>query len=267
MHFSLGKMGLFVFGVVAGQATAATFPGSLLLAKKSASIPRNGAIVVLPTARAAKTAVVRVGVTCENRGVSVREVVTAGTQWKGRNTGRWDAPAETSFSEIRLTAVPTGIGKRDAQCTFAVYDGSDKSYDEDALTTGQINFVSINNQNQLAVRDCLNKQVAKALADHGVNDAAVKVWLPPSSGDAANQLLFSVGATEGAFGGASYGFTLVLLAGERWAYSSIGGGIGPVPINAWSYQAKSMNRLAYALANDGSGQPLFRVDAGACWAN
>jgi hypothetical protein len=205
---------------------------------------------------------------CERRSASVRELAAGGVAWKGRNTGAWTTAGAASFREVRLTVVPTGLGAREAECTIWLYDGSDKSYEEDALPTGTLHFVNVNNQNQIQIRECLNGQVAKALADHGVADATVKVWLPPQqSSTDARQLLFDVGATEGAFGGQSYGFTLVVLSGERWAYSSFGGGIGPVTINSWSYQTKAMNRLGYALANDGSGQPLFRVDAGACWAN
>ena len=246
---------------------AATFPGTALLASKSVRIPRGGAVVALAT-RDANTALLRVGMRCERRGASIREIGAGGVSWKGRNTGAWNTTNAVAFREVRMQIVPTGIGSRDAECTLWLYDGSDKSYENDALPTGTINFPNVNSQNQLMIRECLNQQFAKALADHGVPDATAKVWLPPqqSSSD-ARQLLFNVGATEGSFGGQSYGFTLVLLAGERWAYSSFGGGIGPITVNSWSYQAKSMSRVGYALANDGSGQPLFRVDAGACWAN
>lgn len=255
-------------GLLTGAALAApNFPGNALLASKSVRIPRGGAVVALAT-RDANTALLRVGMRCERRSASVRELGAGGVSWKGRNTGAWTTGSAVAFREARLSVVPTGLGNREAECTISLYDGSDRSYEDDALPTGTINFVNVNNQNQLMVRECLNQQFAKALADHGLHGATVKVWLPPSqSGTDARQLLFDVGATDGDFGGQSYGFTLVLLAGERWAYSSVGGSIGPVGIHSWNYQAKSMNRLGYALANDGSGQPLFRLDAGACWAN
>lgn len=261
-------MALTALGTLLTTATFAApiFPGSALLGKKSALVPREGATFVFAT-RDANTALLRLGMKCERRSASIREVSAGGVRFKGRNTGAWTTSDAVGFREVRVTVVPTGIGRRDADCTLSLYDGSDRSYEQDSLTTGAINYVNFNNQNQLMIRDCLQKQVARALQDHGLASASAKVWLPPMGGNDARELVFRVDATDGDFNGQNYTFELVLLAGERWAYSSFGGSIGPVGISSWSYQAKSMSRLGYLLAGDGSAQPLLRADVGACWTN
>ena len=265
------KVTILVSLLVSAAAVAADYP--MVVGRKTATIAKGGTVVTVDT-REVTTSALRVGLQCD-RGGNVRQLAVGDgeggwVKWSGKGTGRYAAPEEepVTVRQVRVTASPVGAFVKQSQCTVVLYDANDKSYEKDGYAPGQINFVTIANSNELAIRDCLQREMGRAIEAQGLS-GDVKVWLPAHQSSAEPSALgFSVDVTE-PFGGKAKRFSLVLLTagGSRWLYSSSSVSVGGVTMTQYKYETQSMNRLGYVLATDGSGQPLFRMEAGRCWGN
>lgn len=258
--------------VVSTVVNADWVPASLI---GKAAIPSfQKEIEVQVSTKSVTTGALRAGFVCRKGTGKIREVsVRSAGQWlklaKSSN-GRYELPfGDTQpVEEVLVRVTKYGLlGGGGTNCLLSVYDADDKSFQSDGFPQGAVNFVAINNGNVQGVKGCLARQAQIVISGLGISSGTVSLGGPLSQpvGPQTNEVDFLIQASDPFGDTKSFYLILFPYAGASWRYSQSSVTIGGITYTNWQYETPAMNRLGYILAADGSGQPLFRVEAGPCW--